>query len=460
MNQLETERKELKKSLAELKQAIVSMTAMLNKHGEAELWFGISPKGEAVGLDISEKTLRDISQAIAAHVEPAIYPSISQQMIDEKPCIKVEVLGQQQPYFAYGRAYMRVADEDRRLSAHELKQLILFKHSESMRWETEPSKLDIAQLNPNKIKLFLEGASLPEDSIANALEKLDLIKDGQLVKAAELFFTDQPIELRCAVFATTDSGSIIDMKDFFGDILELIEEAEKFILKNIHFSMQLDGLYRVDVPEIAVEALREAIINAFCHRDWRDPDNVQIAIFKDRVEIRSPGGLYGNLTMEQIMQGNVSRRRNPLIANLLRRIHLVEAWGRGMPKILSNAPTASFKEFAGLFIISFERKYSRDELYDKGRTMDVATDVTMDVAMEVSEEIKAFLALFSGAMSRAELMDKLGLKNAEHFRLRYLKKGMDDGLIEMTHPEKPRSRLQKYRLTELGKQLLRGTPNI
>ncbi|NLB31768.1 MAG: AAA family ATPase [Alcaligenaceae bacterium] len=459
MDQQETERKELKKSLAELKQGIISLSAMLNKHGEAELWFGISPMGEALGLDISEKTLRDISQAIAAHVEPAIYPSITQQIIDDKPCIKVEVLGQQQPYFSYGRAYMRVADEDKRLSAQELKQLILYKHSESIRWETEPSKFSVNQLNQNKIKDFLQHAGLPEDTIENALEKLDLLKDGQLVKAAELFFTEQPIELRCAVFATTDSGSIIDMKDFFGDILELIEEAEKFILKNIHVGMQLDGLYRVDVPEIAVEALREAIINAFCHRDWRDPDNVQVAIFKDRVEIRSPGELYGNLSIEQIMQGNVSRRRNPLIANLLRRIHLVEAWARGMPKILSNAPNTSFKEFGGLFITSFGRKNSSNELSDKGITMEVTMDENTEVAMEVSAEIKAFLAVFSGDMSRVELMNKLALKNAEHFRLHYLRRALEGGLIEMTLPDKPQSRLQKYRLTEVAKQLLRQATN-
>ena len=249
------------------------------------------------------------------------------------------------------------------------------------------------------------------------------------------------------------------MKDFFGDILELIEEAEKFILKNIHVGMQLDGLYRVDVPEIAVEALREAIINAFCHRDWRDPDNVQVAIFKDRVEIRSPGELYGNLSIEQIMQGNVSRRRNPLIANLLRRIHLVEAWARGMPKILSNAPNTSFKEFGGLFITSFGRKNSSNELSDKGITMEVTMDESTEVAMEVSAEIKAFLAVFSGDMSRVELMNKLALKNAEHFRLHYLRRALEDGLIEMTLPNKPQSRLQKYRLTEAAKQLLRKATN-
>lgn len=113
----ETEQIEFKKSLSELKQGIVSLVAMLNKHSAAELWFGIAPKGDVVGLDITEKTLRDLSQAIASHIEPAIYPTISQQNVEGKSCIRVEALGFQKPYFAYGRAYMRVADEDKRLSA-------------------------------------------------------------------------------------------------------------------------------------------------------------------------------------------------------------------------------------------------------------------------------------------------------------------------------------------------------
>lgn len=101
--------------------------------------------------------------------------------------------------------------------------------------------------------------------------------------------------------------------------------------------------------------MREAIINAFCHRDWRDPDYVQIAIFKDRVEIRNPGTLYGGLTIEDLHRGNVSKRRNPLIADLFRRIEMVESWGRGMTLIHQNAPSVTFRQVAGLFIASFAR---------------------------------------------------------------------------------------------------------
>jgi ATP-dependent DNA helicase RecG len=118
--------------------------------------------------------------------------------------------------------------------------------------------------------------------------------------------------------------------------------------------------------------MREAIINAFCHRDYHDPDYVQVAIFKDRVEIRNPGKLYGNLTIEKIRKGNVSQRRNPLIAELLRRIQMVETWGRGMRLILAEEPTVQFSEVAHLFISAFSRpSYAGSE-----KTTEKTTDKT------------------------------------------------------------------------------------
>jgi ATP-dependent DNA helicase RecG len=351
----ESESTEFKKTLAELKQGLISLAAMLNKHGQGELWFGIAHKGEAIGLTLNEKTLRDVSQAIGAHIEPRIYPEITEQMVDGKSCLHVAAVGQQKPYFAYGRAYLRVADEDRQMSARELETLILNQNRAALRWDNEPCTLAVDALNETKIRQFLERASLPWDNATNALHKLDLLHEGKLANAARLFFTDTPIQLRCAVFASTSSATILDRHDYDGDILELIEEAEKYILKNIHIGMRLEGLRRVDVPEISRAALREAIINAFCHRDWREPDYIQIAIYKNRVEIRNPGGLYDGLTLEEMRRGNVSHRRNPLIAELFRRIEMVEAWGRGMPLILENAPTVEFREIARLFIASFER---------------------------------------------------------------------------------------------------------
>lgn len=354
----ESETVELKKSLAELKEGLISIAAILNKHRHGELWFGIAPNGQPNGFEINDKTLRDVSQAIAAHIEPRIYPQVEKRIVDSKTCLHIVFEGHETPYFAYGRAYIRVADEDRQLSARELEKLILAKNQNALRWDNqalEARYADPVLLDSGKIKRFLERARLEWDTPENALDKLELRKNGQLLNAARLFFARQPIQLRCAVFANTGTATIIDRHDFDGDILELIEEAQKYILKNTHIGMRIEGLYRVDVPEISLEALREAIINAFCHRDWHDPDYVQIAIFKNRVEIRNPGRLYGGLTIEDLHRGNVSQRRNPLIADLFRRIEMVEAWGRGMTLIHENAPSVSFREVGQLFIASFAR---------------------------------------------------------------------------------------------------------
>lgn len=136
----ESETLEFKKGLGELQEGIISLCAMLNKHGRGELWFGIEPSGKAVGLGIGEKTPRDVSQAIAAHLEPRVYPVITAETVDGRECLKIVCEGHDAPYYARGRAYIRVADADRQLSPGELENLILFKHHDAMRWDKRLSR--------------------------------------------------------------------------------------------------------------------------------------------------------------------------------------------------------------------------------------------------------------------------------------------------------------------------------
>jgi len=279
---------------------------MLNKHGKGILYFGIRNDGKALGQEVGKRTIRDVSQAISENIEPKIYPKISKEDIESKICIKVEFSGNNKPYYAYGRAYMRVADEDRQLSAKEIEEIILRKNKDKLRWDTEVcEKATDSDISPKKLKSYIRKAHLGYDSLDNALQKLGLISDGKILNAAVLLFGRKPekffpnARLRRAVFATTDTHLALDMQDYKGDIFTLIETAQQYILQNIHVGMRLEGLYRVDVPEISQEAFREAIINAFCHRDYREYDSVNIAIFRDRLEIRSPGLLYGGLTIER-----------------------------------------------------------------------------------------------------------------------------------------------------------------
>jgi len=426
---------------------IDSSQAYFNKHGAGELWFGIKNSGKVQGLTVSEKTLRDISQAVGAHIEPKIYPHISEEKMDGKSCVKVAFSGGEAPYFAHGRAFMRVADEDRQVSAKELESMILHKNRDLLYWDKEPATETLNDLDSEKVKQFVGRAGFAWDNLTNALSKLELLKDDQLLNAAPLFFRKEPpLQLRCAVFGGTTSSNIIDRHDFDGDILELIEEAQKYILKNIHIGMRLNGLYREDVPEISTPALREAIINAFCHRDYRDPDYVHIAVFKNRVEIRNPGELYDGLTIAKMRKGNISKRRNPLIAELFRRIQMVEAWGRGMPLILDNEPGVTFREIAKIFIAGFDRpSFAESDEEKRGKGSEV----------QATPQVTRLLAALDGEMDRESLQAGLGLNARKNFRILYLKPALEEQLIEMTIPDKPNSRLQKYRLTEKGREEVR-----
>src|SRR3989338_2880892 len=137
INLVESETIDLKKSTSELKEGIISIAAILNKHKQGKLYFGVKNDGAVIGQDVSEKTLREISKAISDFIEPKIYPEITKEIIHGKNCVNVTFSGDSIPYFAYGRAYIRVADENKTLSATELKRLIL-KYSQQS-WEVNIS---------------------------------------------------------------------------------------------------------------------------------------------------------------------------------------------------------------------------------------------------------------------------------------------------------------------------------
>jgi ATP-dependent DNA helicase RecG len=359
----ESETLELKKSTAQLKPGLISIVSILNKHQEGKLYFGIKDDGTVLGQDIGDDTLRAISQAISSHIEPGIYPKIRQLTLEGKPCIEVEFQGNDIPYFAYGRAYIRTSDEDKLLSRKELENIILRKNKAQLRWDTAICKdATLADLSEEKVQAFVKTAGKEYTGFENSLSKLKLLLNGKLTNAAVILFGKAPetffpnAKLRCAVFDTCDTSYIIDMQEFTGDLFYLIEEAQKYILKNIHIGMRLEGLKRIDVPEINEAAIREAVVNAFCHRDYYEYDSVNVAVFKNRVEIRNKGRLYGGLTIEQIKSEMVSERRNELLAETLHEIHLIEKWGRGISLILSKEPETDFKEVGTQFIVTFKRK--------------------------------------------------------------------------------------------------------
>jgi ATP-dependent DNA helicase RecG len=363
----ESETLEFKKSTSELKEGVISIAAILNKHQKGTLYFGIKNDGTVTGQEISEKTLRDISKSISDSIEPKIYPEISKVHIEGKPCVVGQFHGGSIPYFAFGRAYIRVSDADRQLSAREIERLILKKNRDRIKWESEPSEFSISKVDESAVSDYIKRANTAGridfafDNADNILKKLNLMKNGRLLKAAEvLFCNENTIEVQAAVFAGTDRVTFLDIKQFRGTIFSLLEKSEEYISKRINWRAEIGRLKREEIPEIPVRAIREALVNSFCHRDYYAPESNKIAIFKDRVEIWNPGTFPEGLTPEDFITGDEqSVLRNPLIAEILYKSKEIERWGSGLKRIyeecMANNVKVEFKDLKMGFSVVFYR---------------------------------------------------------------------------------------------------------
>ena len=195
-------------------------------------------------------------------------------------------------------------------------------------------------------------------------------------------------------------------------------------------------------------ALREAVINAIVHNDYTLEVPPKFEFFDDRIEITSFGSLPQGMTEKEFFEG-YSVPRNKELMRVFRDLDLVEHLGSGVPRILRSYGKECFKfteNFLRMIFPATEQVTAQD-------TAQVTAQDTAQVTAQVTEQVKELIKILSEKMDRQEIQDMLGLSHREHFRAKYLKPALEQGFIEMTIPDKPNSRLQKYRLTILGKQL-------
>ena len=363
----ETEFLELKKSTSELKEAIISIVAILNKHQKGELYFGIKNDGTVVGQDIGERTIRDISKSISDYIEPRIYPKIESILLKSKNCIHVEFQGGESPYFAYGRAYMRVGDEDKKLSAKELENLFLVKNTSSLRWDDQYSNIEIGKIDENLLKNYFErGKSAGRinfefNDVRATLNKLKLMNDNRILNAAEILFcADNQLEVQAAVFAGNDKTTFLDIKVFKGTLFDVLSHAEIYISERMNWRVEFIDFKRVEIPEIPIAAIREALVNSLCHRDYFRAESNKIAIFKNRIKIYNPGEFPSGFEPSDFIYGDAeSVQRNPLISEILYYSKDIERWGSGIRRIyeecVNNSVKVDFKKEMGGFSTIFYR---------------------------------------------------------------------------------------------------------
>ena len=364
----ETETIEYKKSTGELKEGVISIVAILNKHNGGELYFGIRNDGVAVGQDISDKTLRDVSQSIANHIEPQIFPDISNVVIENKKCIRVAFEGDNVPYYAYGRAYLRVADEDRVMSPPELESYILKKNVNKNPWDSEASDMTIDDVDEKILMDYIAKANAAGridygyTDKYDILTRLKLFNGDKITNAAKVMFCpDVNLEIQMATFATNERLTFLNIDRKSGTLMELVNIAESYIKNTINWRVEFDGsMQRKEIPEVPIEAVREALINSFCHKDYRSSQNNEVAIYKNRIEVYNPGKFPDGYTPQDFIDHpERSIHRNPLLAQILYYSKDIENFGTGLRRITTDCREADVKvEFQMLkmgIAVAFER---------------------------------------------------------------------------------------------------------
>lgn len=334
---------EHKQSLGELKDIIESVAAFATCQG-GTIRIGIRPNGEPAGVQIGHTTLEDLARDIKLNTDPPQFPSITFDGEEQHAIITVQVDGSPlKPVFAYGRPYTRVGRTNQKLSRAEVQRLM--EETTGRTWDALPCPgLTPGDLDNGVIRDFLKraGQDTTTDTIT-VLRNLALMNaQGELVNAAALLFAGSPqrffpqAQLQCARFAGTSSVQFIDEATYAGPVFVQMDDALKFVARNTKQAIRITGKPEHDVvPEYPVEAIREAVINAICHRNYTEPGMVQVRIYDDRLEVWNPGTLPPDLTIEQLYHEHASHPRNPRLAGAFHHAGLVERWGTGTLRIIT-----------------------------------------------------------------------------------------------------------------------------
>ena len=423
---IETELLEFKKSTGELKEAMNSISAILNKHQHGELYFGVKPDGTVIGQVVNEESLRTVSQKIKNSIEPRIYPEVNKVVIDGKECIHVKFEGNNTPYFASGVARIRVADEDLIMSPQELAEYIRKSDREENRWENLVSNKSVEDVDEELLKKYTNQAhevgriAIEYTDKKTVLNQLELSEGDNLINAGKVLFADDLIQdIQMAIFATNERLTFNDIQRHHGPVLKLVDLAENYIKSNIHWKVEFTGaLQRTEIPEIPVDAIREALLNSFCHKDYSTGQSNEVAIYKDRIEIYNPGAFpEGFEPQDFIDRPERPIRRNPKIARILYYSKDIESFGTGLKRIAEACNNAGveyeFKKLKSGFVVCFYRSQESGDKTGK----DKASNEALNEALNENELVIVKMIRDNPMIKQKDIIDQTSISRAQVQRI-------------------------------------------
>lgn len=315
---------------------VQDMVAMANSKG-GKILLGVTDDGKIKGEKLTGQLKAEIF-SLGRNCDPEIEVTIKQ--IEDVTVIVVEE-GDDKPYSCSGNYYKRFDAVTQKLNRNETRAI--FDSSTTIHYDEKPNaKSKLSDISLKKVRSFYKLANIKyrvnQETLPNILKSLNLMENNLINNTGVLFFAEKldqfflHSQIMLLAFKDYVGAKIFDRKEVRGDLLLQFSEAEFFLKRHLSLQAIIESTRRRDVYEVPEDAWREAIANAIIHRDYRmGGTSIQVRIFPDRIEVISPGSLPKGITTKNI--GEMSSRRNELIADMFARLNVVEKAGTGIIRI-------------------------------------------------------------------------------------------------------------------------------
>lgn len=391
---------------ADISKTFLKTVSAYANYGTGRIVFGVNDHGIPIGLENLEDAALRIENAINDALDPVPDYHLTLNEADKTIELVVE-RGSSTPYTYHGKAYRRSDTSSVEVGRVEYNRLIMTGMNLTFdALEARSSTLKFNRLE-QEMHEKLGLASLDN----NALVSLELLMpSGAYTIAAELLADENPFNgIDIARFG--NSLNIIMSRHTFERESLFRQLDEALAVFDEHYTYEeIVGFERIKRELVPREAFREALANALAHRQWDSTSYIQIAMFPDRIEITSPGGLPQGMDKEKYLAGGRSVPRNPIIASVFYRLGYIERFGTGVPRIM--------QEYADLEISP------RFEIFDGSITVVLPCAIALDLT---KDEKKALETINKGEeTTRAKLEESLGFSRAKTVAIlnRFVEKGL------------------------------------
>ena len=439
----------------ELKEVVVDdikkeIIAFANCDG-GKLYIGVRDDGTVIGLDNADSVSLQISNMVRDAIKPDITMFLHYETIVEngKNVVAIDIQrGTDRPYYLAKKGmrpegvYVRQGYSSVPATDTAIRRMI--KETDGDRFEAMRCLNQDLTFEATKKEFELRKT----DFGPQQMRTLKLIDQDGLYSNLALLLSDQCVHtIKVAVFQGTDQTIFKDRREFTGSLMQQMNEVYDFIDFRNQTRATIEKLYRVDVRDYPEVAVREALLNLLVHRDYSFSASAFISIYEDRIEFVSIGGLMPGIDLEDVMVG-ISVCRNQDLANVFYRLHLIEAYGTGMGKIMKAYESMQVKPVIEttknafkIILPNINAKYETENATVKTKS---GTPVTVHTEKKLSDEEEKILeyARKHGAITRNDVIELLEVSASTAARV--IRKMVKTNLLE----QKGKARNTHYTIAE------------